>query len=97
MFAASVTDAERFGDQDARLARSLNNLAAAYAAQGKYADAEPLYQRSLAVLEQVHGPDHPDVATTLLNYAALLRATKHGAEAAQFEARASAIREKADR
>ena len=28
---------------------SLNNLAALYQAQGKYAEAEPLYQRALAI------------------------------------------------
>ena len=97
MFAAAVTAAERFGDDDLRLARSLNNLAAAYAAQGKYAEAEPLYQRALAILEKVLGPDHPDVAAVLSNYADLLRATKRGTEAASLEARAAAIREKAGR
>ena len=30
------------------VATSLNNLAALYKAQGHYAEAEPLYQRSLA-------------------------------------------------
>jgi tetratricopeptide (TPR) repeat protein len=97
MFAAAARQAERFPDQDLRLARSLNNLAGAYAAQGKYAEAEPLYQRSLAILEKVRGPDHPDVATALSNYAALLQATKRSAEAAKLEARASAIREKTGR
>ena len=97
MFAAAAQEAERFPHQDLRLARSLNNLAGAYAAQGKYAEAEPLYQRSLAILEKVRGPDDPDVATVLSNYAALLQATNRGAEAAKLEARANAIREKAGR
>ena len=95
MFAAAVKEAERFPDPDLRLARSLNNLAAAYAAQEKYAEAEPLYRRALAILEKVRGPDHPDVATALSNYAALLQATNRGAEAAKLEARATAIGEKA--
>jgi len=97
MFATAVKEAERFGDQDPRLARSLNDLAAAYAVQGKYPEAEPLYQRSLAILKQVRGPDHADVATVLLNYAELLQATNRGAEAAKLEARAKAIREQAGR
>ena len=42
---------------------SLNNLAALYQDQGRYADAEPLYKRSLAIREKALGPDHPDVAT----------------------------------
>jgi hypothetical protein len=42
-------------------------------AQGRYADAEPLYQRSLAIPEKALGPEHPNVATVLENYAFLLR------------------------
>lgn len=33
--------------------------------QGKYAEAEPLYERCQAMLEKVLGPGHPDVARTL--------------------------------
>ncbi|CAN0282323.1 unnamed protein product, partial [Scytosiphon promiscuus] len=29
--------------------------------QGKYAEAEPLYERSQATREKVLGPEHPDV------------------------------------
>ncbi len=54
---------------------SLNNPALLYQAQGHYAKAEPLYQRSLAIWEKVLGPAHPYVATSLENYAALLRET----------------------
>ena len=40
--------------------RSLNKLALVIPqAQGKYGQAEPLYQRSLAIHERVLGPDHP--------------------------------------
>ena len=49
------------------MATSLNNLAGLYHAQGKYAAAEPLYNRSLAIREKVLGPQHPDVATSLNN------------------------------
>jgi Tfp pilus assembly protein PilF len=37
--------------------------------QGKYAEAEPLYKRALAIKEKTLGPDHPDVATSLHNLA----------------------------
>ncbi len=40
------------------------------------------------------GPDHPDVAQSLENYAALLRETGRSAEAKEMEARAKAIRAK---
>ena len=39
--------------------------------QGKYAKAEPLYQRALAIWEQSLGPSHPHVATNLNNLAVL--------------------------
>ena len=41
--------------------------------QGKYEEAEPLYRRSLAIDEKIYGPDHPEVATGLHNWAELLR------------------------
>ena len=44
-------------------ATSLNNLAVLYAAQGRYAEAEPLYKRALGIREKALGPDHPDVGT----------------------------------
>ncbi len=62
--------------------------------QGKYAEAEPLYKRSLAIVEKALGPEHPDVATSLKNYAALLRKTGRATEASKMEARAKAIRAK---
>jgi hypothetical protein len=41
-------------------------------AQAKYDDeVEPLYRRALAIEVAVHGPDHPDVATSLNNLANL--------------------------
>lgn len=39
-------------------------------------------------------PELPNVATSLENYAALLRKTKHNGEASKLEARAKAIRAK---
>ncbi len=72
----------------------LNNLAALNQAQGRYAEAEPQYQRSLAILEKALGPDHPNVAQSLENYAALLRATGRAAKSDNMEARAKAIRDK---
>lgn len=91
---AALNEAERFGPQDPRLAASFNNLAALYRAQGKYAEAEPLYKRALAIREKVLGPEHPAVATSLENYAALLPKMDRQAEAEEFEARARAIRAK---
>ena len=44
---------------------------AALPSPGQYAKAEPLYQRALAIWEKALGPEHPDVATSLNNLAAL--------------------------
>jgi tetratricopeptide (TPR) repeat protein len=55
------------------VAASLNNLAELYRAQGQYAQAEPLYKRSLAIVEKALGPDHPNVATSLNNLALLYK------------------------
>ena len=59
--AASPSPRRRWGPSTPTSAPSLNNLAALYRAQGRYAEAEPLYQRSLAIREKALGPDHPDV------------------------------------
>ncbi len=76
------------------MANSLSNLARLYQAQGHYAKAEPLYKRSLAIMEKALGPEHPDVAQSLENYAALLRQTGRIDEAEKMEARAKLIRAK---
>jgi tetratricopeptide (TPR) repeat protein len=71
---------------------NLNNLALIYYNQGKHAKAEPLYRRTLAILQKALGPEHPSVATVLENYAILLRETDRNAEADKLKARARAIR-----
>ena len=66
-----------------------------YQAQGRYAEAEPLCRRALAICEQALGPDHPDTATSLNNLAELLQAQGRYAEAEPLYRRALAIREQA--
>src|SRR6516165_4953865 len=65
--AGAVKEAEKFGPKDARLSLCLNDLAAVYLAQGRYAEAEANYRRSLEILEQAKGPEHPNVADRLNN------------------------------
>ena len=81
--------AGRYQSRSARL--GINDLAELYRAQGNYAEAAPLYRRSLAIWEKALGPEHPDVATSLENYAALLRKSGRSAEAGKMESRAKAI------
>jgi tetratricopeptide (TPR) repeat protein len=70
----------------------LNILAGLYHIQGQYAQAEPFYARSLAILEEALGPNDLNVAGILDNLAELYRATKRDEEAKTLEQRAARIR-----
>ncbi|MBW4693914.1 MAG: tetratricopeptide repeat protein [Lyngbya sp. HA4199-MV5] len=61
--------------------------------QGRYAEAEPLYGRSLQIKEQQLGSDHPDTARCLWNLAALHYNMDRVAEAKPLITRAVAILE----
>jgi hypothetical protein len=65
--------------------------------QGKHAEAEPLYKRALAIKDKALGPEHPDTAKVLVNYAGLMRKLNRKNEAAKLEARAKGIRKKTNR
>ena len=63
------------------VAASLNKLATLLYAQGKYAEAEPLYRDALKMNQRLFKGDHPDVETSLNNLAALLESQGKYAEA----------------
>ena len=84
-----------FRANDAKIAISLNLLAAMYDEQGRYADAEPLFKRALAIREKAYGPDNPEVARSLNGLAMLYYHEARYAEAEPLFERALAIREKA--
>ncbi len=65
-----------------------------FTAQGKYAEAEPLYQRALAIREKALGPEHPNVATSLNNLAVLYHTQGRYTEAEPLYQRALAIHER---
>jgi Tetratricopeptide repeat len=46
-----------------------HNLAIAYRAAGRVAEAIPLLERTLADMERVLGPVHPDTRTSRINLA----------------------------
>ena len=54
------------------MAISLNNLAALYDDQGRYGEAEPLYQRALGIREKVLGPEHGREAADRLPHGELV-------------------------
>ncbi len=95
LFFAALKEAESFGEKDTRLATTLNELALLFTDQGKYAEAEPFFQRSLAIYEKALGPEHLDVAIILNNLGLLFTDQGKYAEAEPFFQRSLAIREKA--
>ena len=92
---AALREAEKFGEQDPRFATSNNNLAELYRTRGNYAQAEPLYKRSLAIREKVLGPEHPNVASSLNNLALLYDNQSKYAEAEPLYRRALFVLTKA--
>jgi tetratricopeptide (TPR) repeat protein len=75
------------------LATSFNDLATIYQNQGRYSEAEPLFQQALAIQEQQLDPDHPDTAASLNNLALLYQLIGRYGEAEPLYARSLAIRE----
>ena len=63
------------------MAVNLNDLARVYQAQGKYAEAESLYQRALVINEKALGPEHPHTVNNLNDLAVLYKYQGKYAEA----------------
>lgn len=59
--------------------------------QGRYKEAEPLYQQALEIRRTELGDRHPSTATTLLNLAVLYHQTQRSAQALFFIKQALAI------
>ena len=74
-------------------ASSLNNLAVLIRAQGKYLEAEVLYERALEIRELQLGPSDPDTASSLNNLAVLYNTQGKYTKAKQLYQRALAILE----
>ena len=65
------------GPQEGDLAEAqrLSGQVLEYFATGRHQEAIPLAQRALAIREKALGPEHPDIAASLNNLAALYQAT----------------------
>src|SRR5258708_15671606 len=59
---AALKSTREFASNDPKVATTLNDLSQVYRAQSKYADAEPLMERHLALKERFLGKFHPDLA-----------------------------------
>jgi len=79
-------------DRDAYLSAStMNEQAGAFRAQGKYAAAQPLCEKALAIHRRLLTDDHPDTATSYNNLAVNLNAQGKYAAAQPLFERALAI------
>jgi tetratricopeptide (TPR) repeat protein len=70
------------------LAANLSGAAMALSAEGKFAEAAPLYQRAAELREERLGPDDPAVIQSLLFYASCLRSNGDRQAAQQVQERA---------
>ncbi|MCH6545313.1 MAG: tetratricopeptide repeat protein, partial [Deltaproteobacteria bacterium] len=77
----SPRDTKQFEPEEFRLRTNLNDQAISYYRDGKYAEAEPLFKRSIAIREKVLGQFHPELAQSLNNLAGLYQAQGKYAEA----------------
>jgi tetratricopeptide (TPR) repeat protein len=74
----------QLGAAHPHVATSLNNLANLYRSQGRYADAEPLYLRALAILFHSLGTDHPNTQTIGQNFCRFITAVMQAGQTAQL-------------
>jgi tetratricopeptide (TPR) repeat protein len=93
--AQALSEAEGFPPGDVRLTVSLDNLTGVLRMEGKNEEAAPLCVRTLAIKEQLFGPESPNVASTLKDLAEIHRQLGHAEEASRYHQRAMSILRKA--
>jgi len=83
----SSTDTVVSKGNEGELARVYREAGARYGISFSWEQVDRcIYKRSLAIREKALGPDHPDVAQSLVNLAALYRKTGRDKEAEPLEA-----------
>src|SRR5690606_4187031 len=85
-----------FGPVHEKTADSLNLLANTLTAQGRHAEADPLYRQVLGAYEVLYGPTDFHLAIVLSNLGNSLRRTGRAHQAEPLYLRAVAIAERAD-
>ncbi len=91
--ALALSEAVLDGSGDPAVANSLDLLGILHGLQGRFAQAEPLHQRALAIREDALGRNDPDVAASLNNLANLYFSEAMYARAEPLYLRALGIRE----
>jgi tetratricopeptide (TPR) repeat protein len=79
---------------NAEIGELLNRAGCYFNGVAAYSDARPIFERVLAIREKVLGPEHPDTAQSLNDFATLLRLEGNRVGAQPLLERALAIREK---
>ncbi|PNW31396.1 UNVERIFIED_CONTAM: hypothetical protein BEN50_02795 [Euhalothece sp. KZN 001] len=79
---------------EVKQANELNQQGIALYKQGKYSEAEPLYEQALAMRKRLYDGDHPDVATSLNNLAGLYEAQGQYSEAEPLLEQALAMKKR---
>ncbi len=91
----SLANSEKaLGPDHPSVATTLNNLAGLYYRQGKYQKAAQSFERIITIIEKALGPEHPNLAVVVNNYAIILGKLDRNTEAAQWTAKAEAIRKR---
>jgi tetratricopeptide (TPR) repeat protein len=85
---------EEFGLETAEAGGLLNRCGYFLKERARYAEALPMYERSLAIWEKALGAEHPDTALSLNNLAGLYRAQGEYGKAEPLYERSLAILEK---
>jgi hypothetical protein len=102
-FQTALAIVETIQPADPRLPNSLMRLAVVYHTQGRFVEAEPLYQRAMIIHEQTFGPNDPQIVELLEAYANLQRhmhpfqSLLPWSAANKLATRARQIRERAER
>lgn len=94
-FRAAIDEAEALGPRDPKLGVSLNELQKLLIEQGKYREAEPVWERLLVFMERFAGRHSPMLAQTLVAMAGFYSNGGKPDEAKRHLDRALAIQERA--
>jgi eukaryotic-like serine/threonine-protein kinase len=84
---------EQYGNENARVADTMSELAGLRLDMGRPQDAETLQRATLAMRRKVLGPDHPDVGKTLRDLALVLTRRGNYDEAERLQRDALALHE----
>jgi len=80
-YLAALTEAENFGEKDARLVTTVFDLGVLYYTQRRYDEAEPLLQRAVELREAGPTADSSNLAKAMLQLAEVYRSTRRFAKA----------------